>query len=317
VPWILGIDEAGYGPNLGPFVMTAVACRVPDGISDGDLWRVLGKAVRRHGERRGRKRLLIADSKQVYSPTRGLAPLETAVLACGAAPAFTLAEYVDRFCPDHHPELRDEAWYAGTTALPTACAGDAIGAASGAFAEACAEAGVTFAHIRSAVVCAPRFNALLDRWDNKSVVLAVTFARLLQCHEALAGNEPLSVFVDKHGGRNSYAATLQQALPGGVVLAREEGNARSSYRVEGLPRPVEVTFEPRADAAHFCVALASMFSKYLREVLMLEFNRFWQTQVPGLEPTAGYPVDAARFMDAIRPTLVNLQIAEPAIWRAR
>ena len=28
MPWIVGIDEAGYGPNLGPFVMTAVASRV-------------------------------------------------------------------------------------------------------------------------------------------------------------------------------------------------------------------------------------------------------------------------------------------------
>src|SRR5262245_29136550 len=106
--------------------MTAVACRAPEGITDGDLWRVLGKAVRRHGERGGRKRLLVADSKQVYSPTRGLAPLETAVLACGAAPGLTLADYVDRFCPDHHAELRAEPWYGGTTALPLAGAADAV-----------------------------------------------------------------------------------------------------------------------------------------------------------------------------------------------
>ena len=36
MPWIIGIDEAGYGPPLGPLVMTAVACRVPDGAADAD-----------------------------------------------------------------------------------------------------------------------------------------------------------------------------------------------------------------------------------------------------------------------------------------
>ena len=38
--WIIGIDEAGYGPNLGPFVMTATACRVPDNLGHFDLWRL-------------------------------------------------------------------------------------------------------------------------------------------------------------------------------------------------------------------------------------------------------------------------------------
>src|SRR5437016_4219233 len=31
MPWLIGMDEAGYGPNLGPFVMSAVACKVPEG----------------------------------------------------------------------------------------------------------------------------------------------------------------------------------------------------------------------------------------------------------------------------------------------
>src|SRR5262249_13611948 len=123
--------------------------------------------------------------------------------------------------------------------------------------------------------------------------------------------------VDKHGGRNTYAAMLQDALPDGLVVAREEGMARSVYGVLGLPRDVRLTFQPRADGEHFCVALASMAGKYLREVLMHEFNQFWLEQVPGLKPTAGYPGDAGRFWEAIRPAAERLGLPEAAVWRRR
>jgi len=65
------------------------------------------------------------------------------------------------------------------------------------------------------------------------------------------------------------------------------------------------------------VALASMVSKYVRELLMREFNAFWQQHVPGLKPTAGYPGDAARFFAAIRPAAVQLGIPEDVLWRRR
>src|SRR5262249_662224 len=129
--------------------------------------------------------------------------------------------------------------------------------------------------------------------------------------------EPIHFFIDKHGGRNFYAAMLQQLLPRGMVLAVKEGNEESVYRVIGLNREVRLTFQPRADADRMCVALASMASKYLREVLMLEFNQFWQAHVPGLKPTAGYPSDANRFYQAIRPAAERLGIAERALWRQK
>jgi ribonuclease HII len=101
------------------------------------------------------------------------------------------------------------------------------------------------------------------------------------------------------------------------VVAVEEGPLRSRYRVEGLGRELHLTFEPRADAAHPAVALASMVSKYLRELLMREFNAFWQAHVPGLLPTAGYPGDAGRFLAAIRPAAARLGIPEAALWRRK
>jgi ribonuclease HIII len=167
------------------------------------------------------------------------------------------------------------------------------------------------------IVPAPRFNELIDKWDSKGAVLSVALTQLIQrCLPATDG-EPMRFVVDKHGGRNTYSAMLQHAFADGIVWAEEEGMQRSVYRVDGLDHPVKFTFMPKADVEHFTVALASMISKYVRELLMREFNRFWQTHVPGLEPTAGYPQDAVRYIEAIRPAMLKLGIAEHAVWRRR
>ena len=318
--WIIGIDEAGYGPNLGPFVMTSVACRVPDDGVDTDLWRLLGPAVRRHKDADD-GRLLIDDSKIVHSKG-GLAALERGVLATlwgeEIAPSTCLDTLVEGICPDDREELRREVWYRGTQALPVHSTADVLAPWTARFEEVCNETAVGAWRVRSVVVCPPRFNALLDAGGSKGIVLAHTLTHLLRWQiNTLGGDEGLSFFVDKHGGRNSYAAMIRHALPSGVVRAGQESLAVSTYEVDGLGRDVRLTFQPRADAAHFCVALASMASKYLRELLMLEFNRFWAQHIAALKPTAGYPGDAARFLQAIRSTVEKLGIREEMLWRRK
>jgi hypothetical protein len=316
MPWLIGIDEAGYGPNLGPLVMTSVACRLPDDLAGRDLWTLLRGAVRRPTEPDD-GRILVEDSKVVYSSGRGLAALEVGVRAA-LPPAPCLADHVQRLAPAAVAELAAEPWYRGDSPLPVAAAADACLAAAERFAETSRQARVAWGPVRSAIVCPTRFNEVVDRWGSKGAVLGQGLCELLRWNrDAADGDDGLSFIVDKHGGRNTYAPMLQDALPDGMVVAQQESMARSAYTVLGVGREVRLTFQPRADAEHFCVALASMVSKHLREVLMLEFNRFWQTQLPGLKPTAGYPGDATRFLEAIRPVLGRLGIAEASLWRCR
>src|SRR5262245_35179074 len=79
--WV-GIDEAGYGPNLGPLVMTAVVAEGSD-ERPPDVWADLPSAVARAGG--DPEHLWIDDSKAIYKAGKGRDRLDAACLAALAA----------------------------------------------------------------------------------------------------------------------------------------------------------------------------------------------------------------------------------------
>ncbi|MFO0797369.1 MAG: hypothetical protein U0804_07810 [Gemmataceae bacterium] len=322
MPWVVGIDEAGYGPNLGPLVQAAVCLHLPDDDPAG--WDAL-KAVVRRAHEPADERLLIDDSKQVYT-RGGLAALERAVIPILAVVPVQLGAFIDNpRLPDQRTDLDAEAWFDPTFRLPVHFTDDEVSDAAGRWVggaygptQASPWGGMSW------ITPAPRFNRIAEAAGSKGAVPAHGLIALMPPHRyaGVAGgewltDEPISIYCDKLGGRNAYAAIVQQAFPDGWVVTEKEGAAESRYRVEGLERPVSVSFRPRADGDSVAVALASMTAKYLREVCMLQFNRFWEKHVPGLAPTAGYPNDAKRYYDAIRPAMQKLGLAPDQVWRKR
>ena len=120
------------------------------------------------------------------------------------------------------------------------------------------------------------------------------------------------VVCDKHGGRNRYDGLLSEAFGDQLVLRREEGAERSSYRLGSM----DVCFQVKGER-HFPVALASMVAKYTREVAMEAFNGYWADVCPGVKPTRGYPVDARRFRDDVGGRLDEFGIEESVFWRQK
>jgi ribonuclease HII len=313
MPWVVGIDEAGYGPNLGPLVQAAVALKLPPDDPSG--WAALKPVVRRAHEKPD-TRLLIDDSKKVYTKG-GLEALERGVWSITGSDPHSLSDFLwsGGDLPAWGEELCAEAWFDGTDTIPLHIDSCAEWEASHPVREAIG--GRWTGDYR--IVPAPRFNRMVDEYGSKGTVLGRGLVELITSLMVAVPDdgEPLVFACDKQGGRNFYASILQEAFPEGWVVAERESAEESRYRVECLPREVTLTFRPRADGDSISVALASMLCKYLREVCMRQFNRFWAAHVPGIAPTAGYPSDAKRFYDAIQPAMAKLGLSADQVWRKK
>src|SRR5262249_26318644 len=162
MPWYIGIDEAGYGPSLGPLVQTAVGVWLPGEMPSCDLWRLLRAAVRKHGGKAD-GRLVIDDSKKVYGPQQGLRNLELGVLVVlGSETPRTVGGCLSRVAEASLPDLRGEPWFDESVGLPLVIGVEDLMAAETRFKTTCEAASLGRFLVRSRITPAPLFNTLLD-----------------------------------------------------------------------------------------------------------------------------------------------------------
>jgi len=317
---LIGMDEAGYGPNLGPLVVGLTAWRVPGDPRDSDLWSDFDSVVDQSGQRPS-SHLHVADSKDVYAPARGLMQLETAVqagLRLAGINADSFHALHGQLCPDAQHSLPgsdalQEPWHADADlGLPRVADPRRVAGFEDDWSQCCAAHNVTLTRIAGDVVQPSRFNALTRQADSKGVALTRISLNLLRAIWDPDSEERVLIIADKHGGRNRYDTFLEEIIDGQMIFRVQESRSCSRYRIGNS----EIWFQTRAEQ-HLPVALASMVAKYVRELSMELFNRFWCQRIPDLRPTRGYPVDAKRFRAEIADTQRQLNILDEDLWRAR
>lgn len=290
---LLGTDEAGYGPNLGPLVVAITAWE-----SDSENLSFLLEPLKNEG-------IVIGDSKKLYHGG-SLGKLEIGV----RVPLRTLDKDV----------------------VPTETDEEKMIRLSTKFETILQQHHVRLLDMKYRVVEPKEFNQLLDRFGTKGTVLSYITLRLISDQLAqLASAEnslPVLVLCDKHGGRNYYLEILTEFFPGAFIQPLRQSRVSSEYRLISTKKEPEAQCNAVPDQAiefrflakgesHVPIAIASMLAKYRRELAMIQFNAFWRAYVPDLQPTAGYPEDAKRFRRQVADVQKALGITDEVFWRKR
>lgn len=317
---LAGIDEAGYGPLLGPLVVSAVAVVVPDQQLETCLWNTLADTcTSRAGRHDGR--LIVADSKTLYKNRSSLALLErTALVMLAAAGQHhdSSRGLLEGIWPQPLESLLGYPWYAGRDVkLPLADGVGDIATRANAVRRNLRRAGIGGLSVFGESLLVRQFNELVTKTGNKSVVLVGLVMRLLDKLIRSAREGRIRICVDRLGGRQHYREMLMTSFPAWTFQILMESPDRSAYRMSRSNTICEVEFVARGEQHHFAIALASVFSKYVREIYMHLLNTYWCGELPGLKPTAGYYTDARRWLAALSETLRRQRLDHSILVRAR
>ena len=316
---LVGIDEAGFGPLLGPLVVSSSSFSIPHHLLKSDLWDILRKSLSNKRKRLA-GRLLVVDSKKAFSKSQGIKHLERTVLASlkclGKEPA-TLAELMRILCPDCLERLGDYPWYEGAGSRLLSADPADTDISSCVLTEDLASNGMKLLDLQSCCLDVAYYNQMVAAMKNKANVLFCATSRLIKKAYDLFSDDDLHIIVDRQGGRIRYRKNLQRLFENLELRILHESPTTSSYELQANRKRMRVHFVVGADGRFLPVSLASMVSKYLRELQISNINRYFTGLSGDLKPTAGYWKDGLRFIEDIHTNLPHLRFDNTRLIRCR
>lgn len=326
---VIGIDEAGYGPNLGPLVIGGSVWEIEDEATTAatQFANLTDQVTTDWRDGSGPP---WGDSKKVFSRKRNgasLEPLERGVLVAIIAQqvplpatAVDLLSLLGLSLPN---DASRECWNELSTirlpqvTVPTICQQQADTVLA-----RCEKQGIRLVGMTCRWILPEAFNASLDAGHNKSDILSERSLNLAADLRQQQSASDAIIWCDRHGGRKRYAAVVSHCFGAARVEPVSETVKRSHYlihdhgfgRLSSRQPTTSISFSVGGESM-LPVAVASMTAKYVRELAMGAFNQFWTAQQPGLLPTAGYPVDARRWWQDTVSRREQLGLADRALWR--
>lgn len=289
---VVGVDENGLGPRLGPLTATAIAVELDEYRPEETIAiaRELGiddsKATSSFRKLRLVESISLALAKRMSGADPGDADAFLELILLGGARSMRSR------CPSDR-----SAAQCFETALPLPFKGGSAEEGEALLKELEARASLTILRARSSAACPKMLNDALLEGRNKLKVDLSLFEQLLLEMRASLGRDFLGI-CGMIGGIREYPRFSE--LIGEAhyqPLHREKGLLE--YQVDA---GFQLRFEIGADASHLPVALASMLGKYTRELINYRMLEFYRRRDPRLPLASGYHDRVTtRFIEGAQP----------------
>lgn len=289
---LVGADENGMGPLLGPLVVTAVTAVVNDAGA-----KVVGKPGRAFSRTIGDSKGLVAFGASELGEAWARALIQRELGKSFNTPAEVLQQiFLDSIetlsspCPSHH---RAMCWnetgeeFTADESLVQKCIRDLA---------RLEKKGISIRFARSVVACNQRLNEAAARGVSRFDVDLHSMERLILDARERSGADVFAT-CGKVGGLGYYSEKFGP-LSGYLHVILGEARAKSEYRFPGVG---EIAFVQDADEKHLLVGLASLVGKWVRDAMMLRIVRHFRARNEELPLASGYhdPV-TARFIEATK-----------------
>jgi ribonuclease HII len=168
------------------------------------------------------------------------------------------------------------------------------------------------------------YNKMISAVRNKAGVLFTAVCSLIKNAVDNFSTDELHIIIDRQGGRMRYRRPLLRMFPDMHLKILKETPTVSSYELQqpghgarGTGDVIRLHFAVDADDRFLPVSLASMLSKFIRQLLIENINRYFISFHAELKPTAGYWKDGLRFIEDLKRNIPHVAFDSNRLIRCR
>jgi len=248
---VLGIDENGLGPVMGPLVVTGTLLK--NGGDDNIWFEDIADSKLFFASREINSFSRIEETAvsvfYLWKKRLPCSPAELLNIFCGKSECLSGA----RICVGNIPE---KFIWAETESTKRRCE---------AFSKWAVKNNVEIENIKSVCVCPKRINDFVAKGDTKLLLDFLTFCRIVKNVPAKKG---LDVQAGKIGGLKFYKTYLRYGFPDYEPVILEEKEEISLYALKKKRMGFRMGFFMDVEQKSFPAALSSITGKYVRELFM-------------------------------------------------